>query len=47
MKISFAVRSLLLAAALAGLFGVARADEVQVAVAANFTEPMKKIAAKE
>ena len=46
MKISFAVRSLLLAAALAGLFGVARADEVQVAVAANFTEPMKKIAAE-
>jgi molybdate transport system substrate-binding protein len=35
-----------LAAALLLLTGVARADEVSVAVAANFTEPMKKIAAE-
>ena len=39
------VAHLLLAGLLAWLCGLARADEVQVAVAANFTAPMQRIAA--
>lgn len=46
MKSSSLLRSLLLAAGLAISVSAALADEVQVAVAANFTEPMKKISAE-
>lgn len=38
-------RMFMLAALTMGLMGLAKADEVQVAVAANFTVPMQKIAA--